>query len=121
MILAKVPEVGSPDLLNSNSVMIMGYSKKASFCRGMPSDAWTGSGSNMREKRITMIDFLDIINTSFYFFGTDFTDYTVFVIVIDIQAPEFLLRTILRRGGNTKPGIMLALARINSQELGEGD
>jgi hypothetical protein len=31
------------------------------------------------------------------YFDTDFTDYTVFVVAIGIQAPEFLLRTILWR------------------------
>ena len=38
------------------------------------------------------------------FFGADFTDFTVFVVAIEIQAPEFLLPTILRRrrfGDNT--------------------
>ncbi len=30
-------------------------------------------------------------------FGTDYTDYTVFFVVIEMQASEFLLRTILRR------------------------
>ena len=44
-------------------MVVMGYSRNTSFCRGMPSDAWTGSGSNMREKRIMMIDFLDMIKS----------------------------------------------------------
>ena len=70
----------------------------------MPSDAWTGSGSNMRENRITMIDFLDMIKSFFltgftgltgcFFLGADFTDYAVFVVAIGIQVSEFLLRTI---------------------------
>ncbi len=51
----------------------MGYSRKTSFCRGMPSDAWTDNGSNMREKRIMMKVFLDMISTSFYLTG--FTGY----------------------------------------------
>jgi len=29
-----------------------------------------------------------------YFLGTDFTDFTVFVVAIGIQVSEFLLRTI---------------------------
>ncbi len=39
-----------------------------------------------------------ICNSVTQYFGTDFTDDTVFVVVIEIQAPEFLLRTILRKG-----------------------
>jgi len=45
-------------------VVIMGYSRKTSFCRGMPSDAWTESGSNRRKSRIIVIDILYMINTS---------------------------------------------------------
>lgn len=38
-----------------------------------------------------------------YFFGTDFADCTdlgLIVVAVRIQAPEFLLHTILRRGVN---------------------
>ena len=44
---------------------------------------------------VDVVDFVD-----FLFFGADFTDCTVgflVVVAIGIQAPEFLLRTILRR------------------------
>ena len=40
----------------------------------------------------------EVLVFHFLFFGTDDTDGAVFV-VIEIQAPEFLLRTILRREG----------------------
>jgi len=50
-----------------------------------------------------------------YFFGADFTDCTVFVVVIDIQAPEFLLRTIRLSAEKAKShNIMFIHAKISS-------
>jgi len=43
----------------------------------------------------------DVATTPLFFLGTDFADDTVFgffVVVAENQAPDFLLRTILRRG-----------------------
>ena len=58
----------------------MGYPRKTSFCRKIPS-VWARVVKGM--KRIAMVimmaDILDMINTSFCFFGTDFTDFTVFI------------------------------------------
>ena len=99
-------------------MVVMGYSRKTSFCRGMPSD-WAkvvrGRKTMHRVISVAVSNFLCIINTSFCFFGTDFTDFTVFVVVIDIQAPEFLLRTIRLSAEKAKShNIMFIQAKISS-------